>query len=468
MADAGTSGTSRRLLTWAAVLAVAGYFLWLSRGGLSVYFTHDDLANLSRAQSESMGAWVKANVLYFSPAYRPLGELFYRAFYQWFGMNPLPFHVVCFAVIMANIGLTYVFARAISGSRETGALVALIGCFHTNVQPLYYNAGLCFDVFCFFFYFAAFAYYIRIRKRGGLPGLWQVVVLAGLYICALNSKEMAVTLPLMLVMWEAIYHAPSSLAWITRQARTGLVLGAMTIPYVAGKFQHDSILAQIDAYRPVFTVNHYLLQFAHFLNEAFYWIDVIQARGAIAILLVSLVIAWWTGSAALRLGWLLAVSGILPVAFVSQRGLAQEGIPAMGLLIYGAVLLVWIRERLFHRAPAFMRTWSQASLFIVLGVLLARTHIRHGAWDVAWMTSEQEVSWRVAKQLQANHPVLRKGARVLVLSDPFVESQFALASTILIELYHRDPDLEITRLTAADPRPDKAAMQTYDWVVSLE
>ena len=82
--------------------------------------------------------------------------LFYKSIFALFALNPVPFRLLCFAVLVANIYLTFSFSRRLTGSQTTAGLTALIHCYHANSSSLYYNTGTCYDLFCFFFYFAAF------------------------------------------------------------------------------------------------------------------------------------------------------------------------------------------------------------------------------------------------------------------------------------------------------------------------
>jgi len=107
-------------------------------------------------------------------------------------------NLVCFLFLCANICLTYGFARRLTGSREVAALACLLHAYHGSSAGLAYNSGTCFDTFCFFFYMGALTYYISIRRRGGSPRLWQIALLLCLYVAALDAKEMAVTLPVIL------------------------------------------------------------------------------------------------------------------------------------------------------------------------------------------------------------------------------------------------------------------------------
>ncbi|HXA65741.1 MAG TPA: hypothetical protein VNV82_11345, partial [Bryobacteraceae bacterium] len=91
-----------------AVLLITAYFLALAGQGLSAGFTTDDVENLTTYWNQSPAALLKAVVFYFSPSYRPLGGLFfYRPLFAFAGFHPLPYRLLCFALLLVNLGLLY-------------------------------------------------------------------------------------------------------------------------------------------------------------------------------------------------------------------------------------------------------------------------------------------------------------------------------------------------------------------------
>jgi hypothetical protein len=94
---------------------------------------------------------------------------------------------------------------------------------------------------CFTFCFLALNYYISIRVSGRPLSKKQIVVFLFLYIGALDSKEMAVTLPLIVLLHEAIWRRtgirpPGRLArWAGKEALPALLAGLVTGVYILGK-----------------------------------------------------------------------------------------------------------------------------------------------------------------------------------------------------------------------------------------
>jgi hypothetical protein len=86
----------------------------------------------------------------------------------------------------------------------------------------------------------AFDLYTGIREEKRMPAAWEWTAILTLYIAALNSKELAVTLPLALGCYELIWHRPAcgwaaTARWIGAEGRGMVMTGLLTVPYVIGK-----------------------------------------------------------------------------------------------------------------------------------------------------------------------------------------------------------------------------------------
>ncbi len=150
---------------------IACYFLAFTWRGLLVYFTGDDMMNLYGYWSKPVSDLVRANLLFWTPSYRPFGGVVYRSMFALFGFNPYPLYVVFFAAMLVNLWLAYLAMSRIADSAEVGALGALLFAFHGKLDYLYYNGGSLYEAFCFLFYFLALFLYVRIRRRGLFPGI---------------------------------------------------------------------------------------------------------------------------------------------------------------------------------------------------------------------------------------------------------------------------------------------------------
>ena len=318
------SGSDARGL--AAAAAIAACFLYFAGEGLHADFTHDDLMNLYVSWRVPATDHLRDIALFFRPSgsFRPAGALFYRTLFEGFGFNAAPFRIACYALMLVNLWLAYALARRLAGSRTTAALAALVFAYHGQFWCLYVSTGMCYDLLCFFFYAAAFLYYLKARE-GGLPLGWgRVAVWSALYILCLNSKEMAVTLPAIIAVYELLAGQRVK-AW-----RVPAVGAALTVLFIFGRV---TAMLSNAGYRPSFSARVYLEHAYRFLGYALYDPWWLSPWVAAAIALAVAAYAVWRGSPALRLAVAWMAIGILPVAFIEQRGFDAVYIPALALAL---------------------------------------------------------------------------------------------------------------------------------------
>ena len=374
------TGRSGQFLFLAGALSIGVYFLSLTSPSLGVYFTPDDLMNLYRAWVFPAGQLIKANLLFFltSDFGRPMGEAWYRTVFHFAGFNPFWFHAANLPILLVNIFLTYAVARRLSGSGEIGAVAVLLGSYTTRLGFLYFDTGYIYDVLCYLFFFAAFLFYVRVRQQERLPNGWEVAVFCGLYICALNSKEMAVTLPVFLALYEVLYHPPRT--WkpaglyrrLLREGRTTSIAAAMTLAFVTGRSLGTETLIASSAYRPVFTWTRFLSTSRHFLGDITNTGDW-PAWGVLALWALLFAAAWGARSRTLKFAWLFLMVSPIPVAFIPGRGASQYYVPWFGCVLYGAALLVgvlrFVTGRLWSEGPRLSRV--RGTLLFAVVMLIA-------------------------------------------------------------------------------------------------
>jgi len=192
----------------ACAVLFAAYFFLVSWDGLKAPFAIDEIAAIWWFWHPSPWRLLFSQFMLWHGYLRPMGGLFYVPIFLTFGLNPVPYHVALLLLLLAGAYLMYRFARVLGLGELPAAIVALIACYHGGLSNLHYNSVFVFDALCGVFYFGAFVYYARIRSSGSLLSRGQTAAFLGLYLCALNSKEMAVTMPVILLAYEWLFHAP--------------------------------------------------------------------------------------------------------------------------------------------------------------------------------------------------------------------------------------------------------------------
>jgi hypothetical protein len=445
---------------------VAVYFLALTARGVRADFSPDDLMNMHEAWSHPLSWWAAAVAKYWSAAYRPLGSLFYAAFFSWFQFNPLPFRLVCFALLIGNAVLLWWVTRRVTGSEEAGVFAAALGSVHVNYQPLYYSTGNCYDVFCFFFYFAALAVYLRWRAeaaRQPQAGAWghqgflqrvtpslPLVAVGVLYVLALDSKELAVTLPGIVLVYEALL-TPDWRRW--RKYVPGLVLAVMTVPFVIGKTSGEAVFFRDPAYTPHFSLATYFHAWPSYLNELFLH-EKFFGDGRAALFLV-VTLALCIGSRARLFGWLVMTLGLVPIALVPPRGISAAYIPLAGLaMLLGSVLTALRWRRL--PAPVWLGAVLAASAWV---------HIHGGIYRVDWMLQEQKRIRTFLTEIAPHVSNIPRGGRVLFRPDPFEDCPWGRwSSDFILRMWTNDHDLLVERWDQLEPKPTEEQTAGYSVV----
>jgi len=359
-----------------------------------------------------------------------MGGVYFSLLYRFFGLNPFPYHVVLTALLLFNTWLAYRFGRLIAGSQLAGGLVSLVVAYHPEMLHLVYLPAFVYDVLCFTFYFSALNYYIARRASGIRLTKKQIAVFLLLYTGALDSKEMAITLPAMVLLYEAIWHASAPISWanaaewLKSEALPGLAAGVMTLVCVLGKTFGSDSLVRMEAYRPVFTWSRYWESTSRFVNTIFY--QPIQApffNPARVVLLaaVLLFVAWRAKQRHLLLAWFFLWVAPLPITFVPGRGGACLYIPLAGWAVIAASVFVSLAKAAARNAP---RLWIPERVALgalaAIGIALfwANTECRGGSVPPG-VLKPAALTWSVADQIRAVQPTVKPGARIYVFHDPF-------------------------------------------------
>jgi hypothetical protein len=173
----------------------------------------------------------------------------------------------------------------------------------------------------------------------------------------LNSKEIAVSLPVALAAYEF---------WVARDKRWSGVIAtsAITVVWIAGKLWGPNPMTQNPAYSLRTAPLEILSTATHYVREVFLgW----QATPVITagLIVLSLVVAVISRRAALLWGWTLLAAGSLPVLLIEPRSPYALYVPLMGLVIYLADLIRWLTR---ERYPV--------AVFLAVALVLAPLEVR--------------------------------------------------------------------------------------------
>jgi hypothetical protein len=426
-------------LAFAAFLLA--YFLYFTYDGLKVHFAIDDIGNMGHYYLGGPLALALSQFTLWHGDYRPMGGLFYVPILMFAGLNPVPYQAALLLILLANVYLVYRLACLLGAGELSAGVAAIVVSYHAGLHNLYYNAAFIYDALCCFFYLAALLYYVRIRQAGRVPGARQIAVFLALFLCALNSKEMAVTLPLTLLVYEWIYHRPVTLATL----RTVALAGALTLVDVFGKLFGPDAMANAEAYHPVFALRRVRDFQRMSLGDLLFgwgagWGGIILLWAVLAYL------AWRRDRPVLRFLWWFMVLTPLPIEFLVGKSQACLYVPMVGWAIFGSVVLVDLAMALagvLEREPFGRRLGRSGLTLLLLAIAIffwARQN-RHykRIYAEPVMASLGHESWDVIQQFRAVNPHVRPGSKVAFLDDPFHSWDMLFVA----ELWFRDRTLDI-------------------------
>ncbi len=312
------------------VIVILAYFLYFALPSLAGGFNDDEMMNMYYYWALGALKSLWANICFWKGIYRPAGALYYLTLYHFFSLNPQPYRVAQVGILAASIPIVYYLARRLASSRSVAFLAVLALCYHAlEMADLVFVGSFIYDVLCGFFYFAALGYYIHIRDRGLALHPVPLLGFLGIYICALNSKQMAVSLPLIVLIYEGL-RCPRFRDWKEfvqrnwRFAVPALLASVLTLPYIYGTTQGSSALARLPGYRPSYSWHEFTTSNALFVNDIFYLSDSQIYHVTTGMLLIGwgaiFLYAFLRRDRMLQLMAFWIVITPLPLAFIPLRG----------------------------------------------------------------------------------------------------------------------------------------------------
>ncbi|MEZ5351563.1 MAG: hypothetical protein R2762_02930 [Bryobacteraceae bacterium] len=426
------------------------FAIWFGGGGLSADFTADDAMNMHRAWSRPWIELVQANLIAFSPYYRPAGGAFYRILYETVGLDPLPYRVLCHALLLANLVLLHRLARNLAASPEAASAAVLFGAHHAGFIDFHYNTGTVYDLLCYCFYGAGLSVYVA-GRRGGALSRQRLAAVAILYMAALNSKEIAVTFPVALLAYEFVFQRKP------RAFGPAALFTAFLLPYVYYKLSPMSTFYNVGGYRIELTVARYWANTTAFLDRLFY-LD----RGAFSPYTAALLYLSMASAACLlrsrpmRWSAIFILVSPLPVSFIPARGVFAYYVPLIGWCVYAGALAEAIRTRLVgNRVPAL--AWF-ALLFAGLFIAHTRTYEPQ---------DHPPPAGTALRQLRDLRLPVGPQSRILFLRDRFHTDEWT--PYFLVQLLYGSRTIAVDRVkmraaTEGSP-PTCSAMAEYDFLL---
>jgi protein O-mannosyl-transferase len=167
--------------------------------------------------------------------YRPLMTFAYLLAYKIFGPLPFGFHLANLGVHVAVVLLLFVLTEQLFHDR----LLSLIACGLFALHPIHtesvsWIAGIT-DLELSFFFLLTFLLYLRLAERAREAGYsWlPYIFMLSAYALALLSKEQALVLPALAIVYEHFYRPGQAIAPFSAKWRRYLPLCLLASAYVA-------------------------------------------------------------------------------------------------------------------------------------------------------------------------------------------------------------------------------------------
>ena len=442
----------------------AGFFFYCTGFGLRTPFGYDDVMNIDFAWEPPLKNLAVALVVPFTKFYRPVGSLVYRVVFDIFGLNPLPFRIVVYGFLLLNLYLVYKLALRLSGSGEIAAMSALLYTFHGRLAGIYLNNGTLYDVVCATFTFLTLLYYIGVRQAGRRIQGWAWLKLLALFICALNAKEMAAAIPLLLLIYEWLYHRPVS----KRPAALlpALVCGALTLLAARSRVGDGGPMHANVYYAMTFSATQFLDHSRQLMSGLLYRHKPGLTTGQ--MLFIWLLVIAIAAVARKKFLWFFAGFALLaplPVIFIPYRGFFVMYLPLAGWAMFVATLLVegrnWLWTHVWKRPPLPPNAFEpeRIVLFLMVAYLVVSIPRHDSASELKFRDPSHAVIGAMRDDIAGLSEPLPQGSKLLFLHDRFPPD--AWGPLMMSRQLYRDRTLWVDRPTMMDQPPN---LSDYDRV----
>jgi tetratricopeptide (TPR) repeat protein len=393
--------------------------------------------------------------------YRPIAILSNEIDYRLGGGGSLPFHATNIAIHVASTALLMLMARMLWPRASSVMLGAgLLFALHpAHAESVAFISGRV-DPLATLFVLAALAAHLR-----GTAG-WSATA-AGLWLCALLSKEMAITMPVLAVVLDAARNEPRELARRYRGFAVAFVIYLVLRLGALGGLDPGSPGGAFSLVRPFATMGAYLLWL--FVPPFGLHLEPEGPAGALAglmalALVIFAIVAGALWRRGLRLEPALMACAAIALLPVSQVRVLETAMSERFLYLPSAFIAIAIASSL---AGARMRRTVIAIVLLLAAVYATNLYGRVTVWrdEVALWSEQTRVQPRsVRAWVSLAHAQVRRGDRDAALRayeqlrtlgmDPAVLGA-EMASTLGAA---GDPDEEQTLLRAIEVTPGDAAL----------
>lgn len=168
--------------------------------------------------------------------YRPLPTITFAVDYKLWGLKPGPFHIQNILFHAINGILVYFLVLLLTSNLPTALFTALLFTAHpVQTEAVAWIAGRS-SVMVFTFFLLALICYIESHKWQGAKRMTCIFISMVSYTLSLSSKEMAVTLPVILITCDFYFTDKERFKNVLRNSLSYIAFGLITIGYIYQRY----------------------------------------------------------------------------------------------------------------------------------------------------------------------------------------------------------------------------------------
>jgi len=142
-------------------------------------------------------------------SYRPVTTASYFIDHALWKNNPFGYHLTNLLLHIFNVILVYTLALLITGTSAAALFAGLLFALHPANAEAVNVISFRDDLLCFTFFISSLIFYIKLRKPAAKKNPLIYAASLCLFLLALFSKEMAISLPLVILLYDWIFNRES-------------------------------------------------------------------------------------------------------------------------------------------------------------------------------------------------------------------------------------------------------------------
>jgi hypothetical protein len=314
------------------------------------------------------------------------------------------------------------------------AVTTALSAIHWETSDAIYNFGAVFELLAFCFFLISFHLYLTFiesdhnRKYSYFGALIS-------YILALNSKEIAITLPVIILIYECIYkhgNFRNRLLWL-------FPFGAIGIIYASGKLFGQNTYLEVGAFRYAFDAEVFR-NLEKYSEKLFYnWVD-LNLAAVLLFVFGTLAVALLFRNKRMLFGWFYFFITLIPVIGLRRFWGLYLYIPIAGITLYGIALFVELANRLIKK-PIPLKAVN-AILILFFGLLLLIQYPRFVAASEKYFIAPGNAKRNFQRQFLAAYPSVPYNTVFGFMNAPLDGYNLHF----IVWLSYNDPSLQVFRI----------------------